>query len=215
MTPSQQRDSVLGRLLENIRTTRGNHISSGIVGTHYVFQTLMESDQNQVAYDMLIQEDFPSWGHMLRSGGTTVWEAWDGAGSRNHPALGSVDAWLYQALGGIRLDPDVPAFERLIIRPAMVGDLEWVQCAHESLRGRIESRWQRADDKLRMELTIPINTTATVYVPAAEATTVTESGRPAATADGVKLLRTEPGVVLFEVGSGDYVFEAIVSPATP
>ena len=109
----------------------------------------------------------------------------------------------------------MPAFERLVIRPAQVGELEWVQCAHESLRGRIKSRWRREHDKLRMELTIPVNSTATVYVPAADPTTVTESGRPAATADGVKLLRTEPGVVLFEVGSGDYVFESIMSPAMP
>ena len=105
----------------------------------YVFQTLMESGHNDVAYGMLTREDYPGWGHMLKNGATTVWEAWDGAGSRNHPALGCIDAWLYQALGGIRLDPAVPAFKHFVIKPAVVGDLTWVKCSYRSMHGNDRS----------------------------------------------------------------------------
>ena len=130
MTPPDKRPLVLDQLLRNIRETHDNHISSGIVGTLYVFQTLMESGHDDLAYAMLTREGFPGWEHMLRNGATTIWEAWDGGGSRNHPALGCIDAWLYQALGGIRLDPNVPAFKHIVIKPAVVGDLTWVKCSY-------------------------------------------------------------------------------------
>jgi len=105
MTAQNKRELVLKRLLENIKETRKNHISSGIIGTYYVFETLMEAGHDDVAYAMLTQKDFPGWIHMLDQGGRTIWESWNGGGSRNHPALGSIGAWFYQGLGGIRLAP--------------------------------------------------------------------------------------------------------------
>jgi len=208
MTPAEQRSRVLDQWLKNIIETRTNHISSGIVGTHYVFQELMESGHDDLAYTLLTRAGFPGWEYMLRNGATTVWEAWDGGGSRNHPALGSVDAWLFQALGGIRLDPVVPAFKHFLIKPAVVGDLTWVKCAYASVHGRIESHWRREGATLRLELTIPPNTTATVYLPTAQAAAVAESGRPAATAPSVEAVGVRAGAAVYEVGSGRYVFEA-------
>ena len=215
MTPSGMRPLVLDQLLKNIRATRTNHISTGIIGTHYVFQTLMESGRDDLAYAMLTQQDFPSWGPMLRGGGATMWESWNGAGSRNHPALGSVGAWFYQGLGGIRLDPVMPAFKRFVLKPAVVGDLAWVECSYPSVHGRIKSNWRREGGRLRLEVTIPVNTAATVYVPTTHAAEVTESGRPAAGAAGVKFLRTSKEAAVYEVGSGNYVFESPFHPVDP
>jgi alpha-L-rhamnosidase len=207
MTPADKRELVLRRLLENITQTRSNHISSGIIGTYYVFQTLMEEGHDDVAYAMLTQKDFPGWLHMLNQGGTTVWEAWNGKGSRNHPAFGSVGAWFYRGLGGIRLDPTTPAFKRFVIKPAVVGDLTWVKCSYQSAHGKIESNWRREAGKLRLAVTIPFNTTATVHVPTSQPDAVTESGQPAGGANGVKFLRAEKAAAIYEVGSGNYVFE--------
>ena len=212
MTPADKRGLVFTRLLENITQTRSNHISSGIIGTYYVFQTLMEEGRDDVAYAMLTQKDLPGWLHMLNNGGTTVWESWDGGGSRDHPALGSIDAWLYRGLGGIRLDPAAPAFKRILVKPAVGGDLTWVKCYHQSLYGKIVSNWRREAGKLRLEVTIPPNTTATVVVPAAKSGDVTESGQPAANAKGVKFLRAEKDAAVYEVGSGSFVFEAPFAP---
>jgi alpha-L-rhamnosidase len=207
MTPADKRELVLRRLLENITQTRSNHISSGIIGTYYVFQTLMEEGHDDVAYAMLTQKDFPGWLHMLNQGGTTVWEAWNGKGSRNHPAFGSVGAWFYRGLGGIRLDPTTPAFKRFVIKPAVVGDLTWVKCSYQSAHGKIESNWRREAGKLRLAVTIPFNTTATVHVPTSQPDAVTESGQSAGGANGVKFLRAEKAAAIYEVGSGNYVFE--------
>ena len=105
MVPEEKRPLVAEQLLKNIKEVRNNHISSGIVGTLYVFYELMELGRDDVAYAMTVQEDYPSWGYMLRNGATSVWEAWKGTNSGggnslNHPTLGCIGAWFYQGLGG-------------------------------------------------------------------------------------------------------------------
>jgi len=208
MTSPDKRELVLQRLLEDVRETRDNHISSGIIGTYYVFQALMETGHDDVAYAILTRHGFPGWVHMLDQGATTVWESWTGDGSRNHPALGSIGAWFYEGLAGIRLDPTTTAFKKIIIKPAIVGDLTWVKTHHESLYGRIVSDWKREGDRLTMHITIPANTTATVYVPTTRPDAVEESGRPVTQAEAVRFLRAEARAAVYGVGSGNYVFGA-------
>ena len=121
---------------------------------------------------------------------------------------GNLDAWFYQTLGGINNDPAQPAFKQIIIKPMPVGDLTWVKAHHDSLYGRIVSNWKREGRKLTMEVTIPANTTATVFVPAKDATGVTESGKPADKVEGVKFLRMENSAAVYGVGAGTYRFES-------
>ena len=120
------------------------------------------------------------------------------------PSLAApIGEWLYRSLGGIR--PDAPGFKSIIIQP-YTETLDWVKCEYESPYGLIRSDWQKKDGKLTMEITIPANTTATVYVPAKEDAGVIEAGKPAAKADGVTFLRMENGAAVYEVGSGSYTF---------
>jgi len=138
-------------------------------------------------------------------GSTRDWAAF---GLPHHPALGSIGAWFYQGLGGIRLAPGTTAFKKIVVKPAIVGDLTWVKAHHESLYGRIVSNWKRQGEQLTMHIVIPANTTATVYVPTMRPDVVEESGQPAAQAEGVKFLRAEADAAVYEVGSGHYTFEA-------
>jgi alpha-L-rhamnosidase len=111
-------------------------------------------------------------------------------------------------LAGIRPDPEQPGYRHIVIHPIIVGDLQFVRAWRECPYGRIESHWKREDGKLTMNLAIPSNTTAMVYVPAKDVSQVTESGKPAGQAEGVKFLRLEGEAVVFEVGAGKYQFEA-------
>jgi alpha-L-rhamnosidase len=120
--------------------------------------------------------------------------------------LGDISAWFFKTLAGINCDPDGPGFKKTIIQPRLAGDLTWVKAHHDSLHGRITSNWQRDDNGLTMDVTIPINTTATIHVPAQDAGGVSESGKPAAQSAGVKFLRMENGAAVYEVGSGCYQF---------
>ena len=207
LAPEDKRALVLGQLVESIRGPRKDHISAGIVGTLYVYHALREADRNDLAYAMLIQEGYPGWLNMANHGATTIWEQWDGGNSHNHPTLGCMGAWLYQGLAGIQPDPSAPGFKKIILRPALIGDLQWVEATYRSIHGRIGCQWKREGARLTLVATVPGNTTAMVYVPARSAALVTEGGKPAAQAEGVRLVREETGRAIFEVGSGRYRFE--------
>jgi alpha-L-rhamnosidase len=121
---------------------------------------------------------------------------------------GNFEAWCYQTLAGINYDPERPGFKHIILRPRVVGDLTFVSAAHRCPYGEIESRWQRTADSFTWRFTVPPNTTATVYVPAAEAASVTENGQPAAKSPHIALLRTDRGCAVYQVPSGRYEFRS-------
>jgi alpha-L-rhamnosidase len=198
---------VLNNLVAAVDKANG-HIDTGILGTKYLLNALLENGRADVAYRIVSQKDLPSWGWWLEQGATTLWENWNGAESRNHIMFGDISAWFYKALAGINPDPAMPAFKHFIIKPNIVGGLTSAQASYDSVRGRIASDWKAKDGHFDLTVTIPANTTATVYVPMANAAPIKEEGKPAADAAGVKFLRVEDGRSLFEVGSGTYHFTA-------
>ena len=181
-----------------------NHIDTGILGAKYLLNALLENGRADVAYRMVAQKDQPSWGWWLEQGATTLWEQWNGSESRNHIMYGDVSAWFYKALAGIQPDPQSPGFKHFFVTPHVMGDLTSASGKYDSIHGKITSEWKVADGALRLSLTIPANTTATVSLPVTDP--VQEAGKPVARAAGVKFLRTEAGRSVFEVASGTYHF---------
>ena len=122
---------------------------------------LPELGQAELTHKIVMQQDLPGWNTLVKDG--VQMETWAG-GQVQMPSLGGpIGAYMYQVLGGIR--PGTPGFKKIIIKPAIVGDLAWVKCSHESPYGRIVSNWKRAGNKLTLDVTIPANTIATVHVP--------------------------------------------------
>ncbi len=157
---------------------------------------------------MARRRDLPGWGWWIDNGATTLWEDWKGEQSLNHVMFGDISNWMFQWIAGIGPDPDSPGFDVALIRPGPVGDLTWAKAWHETPHGRIAVSWKWEGQKFRLELKVPANASAKVWLPAASAKQVTESGRPLRRAPGVKLLREEDGKVLLTVGSGTYHFVA-------
>jgi len=125
--------------------------------------------------------------------------------SGNHLMLvGDLVTWLYENLAGIRPDPAQPGFKHIVMQPTPVGDLTFVKASHESPYGEIASDWKREGDRFNWSVSIPVNTTATVYVPTSSAAPVKEGDLPAAQAPGLKYLRLESGRAVYEIGSGTY-----------
>jgi alpha-L-rhamnosidase len=145
---------------------------------------------------------------MLQQDATTLWEQWNGYWSRIHSCFTSPDNWLYQGLAGIQADASAPGFKNAIIKPDIVGDVTWVRSHYDSNYGRFVSNWQLEGDRLTMQVTVPSNATATVYVPANAMDEVSESGCPPDQAPGVEFLRIEDGRVVLRVVAGVYSFEA-------
>ena len=149
----------------------------------------------------------------MAQGATTFGEQWDGYWSQIHACFLNPGGWFYQGLAGILPDEAGPGFKKIIIKPAFVGDLTWVKCAYESVHGCIVSNWKRDGSELTMDVTIPPNTTALVYVPAEDEAGVTESGKPASKADDVKFLRMESSAAVYAVGAGTYQFQSTLKPS--
>jgi alpha-L-rhamnosidase len=187
------------------------------VGTKDLMGTLTRFGRTDVAYQLFHSEAFPSWGFSIKHGATSIWERWDGwtpekgfqdpgMNSFAHYSFGAVCEWMFKTIGGI--DSDGPAYERIIIRPQPGGRLSWAKATYNSIHGPIASAWRimQPDDELRLYVTIPANTTATVYIPTKDAGRIVEGSQPAAQAQGVRLIGTENGAAVFEIGGGTYHF---------
>jgi len=210
IVPENLRKTIEKKLEDITLVKNKGHLDTGMLGTYFLFQYLQQSERNDLAFTMATQQDFPGWGYMLAQGATTMWEQWDGYWSQIHSCYTSPGGWMYQGLAGIRPDETGPGFKKIMIKPGVVGDLTWVKCGYDSIHGKIVSNWKREGDKLTMEVTIPANTTATVFVPAKDAAEVSESGKPAAKAEGVKFLRMEKAAAVYDVLSGTYRFQSAV-----
>jgi hypothetical protein len=203
------RPAVLGAIVRDIRA-RGNALTAGDVGYRYLLLALAEGGRSDVIFDMNNQLDKPGYGYQLKKGATSLTEAWDAcrSGSQNHFMLGQIMEWFYHDVAGIGGDPAGPGFKKIIIHPQPAGDLAWARVGYDSIRGKITSDWKRAGGKFTLNVTIPANTTAAVFIPAASAETVKEGGKPAAQSSGVKFLRMENDRAVFEIESGDYTFKS-------
>ena len=214
LVPDNERGRVFDHLVRKITDETQNHIGTGLIGGQWLMRVLTEGGRADLAYTIAAQKTYPSWGYMVEKGATTIWELWNGdtadpaMNSGNHVMLvGDLGIWLYENLAGIKSDPEQPGFKHILMKPEPVGDLQFVRATHQSPYGRIVSHWQRADGRFCWDITVPVNTTATVYVPAASLENLTEGGQPVHRARGVKFLRQEPGRMVFEVGSGSYRFQ--------
>jgi hypothetical protein len=208
VVPPELRKAVADNLERTIRVKNAGHLDSGMHGTYFLLKYLMEADRNDLIYLMTSQTDFPGWGYMLAQGATTSWEDWRGRMSNIHDTLISIGSWFIQGIGGIRIDPQSPGFQHFLIEPALVGDLTFARTSYQSIHGRIVSDWKIENGVLHMDVTVPAGTTATVYVPTSDPGSVTEGGRLAGRAPGVKSAPEENAKAVFEVSSGNYSFAA-------
>lgn len=207
--PPDQRPAAVDALAAAVRRREG-HLATGIFGTPYLLQSLSRYGRTDLAYGIVNQTAFPGWGQMLERDATTFWEHWefsDNVYSHNHPMFGTVSEWFIKDLGGIGPEKSADGFDRITIQPRVVAGLTHAETRYNSIRGPVACQWRVESGRLRIEVTIPPNTTATVYVPSSDPDGVTEGGRRMAEAPGVKTMPSQPGVAVFQVGGGQYRFE--------
>ena len=218
LLPEKMRPLAVKHMLEGIAAYKG-HMSTGFHSTYRMMLELTREGHNEIAYQLINHRTFPSWGYSIENGATTIWERWDGyvkgrgfqnkgMNSFNHYAIGAVGEWMYRVILGINNDDHHAAYEHFIVRPYPGGGLKWAKGSYNSIRGKIEVSWSVADGKVKLDVTIPANTTAAIYVPAKDAASVMENAKPAVKANGVKFLRMEGESAVFDVDSGKYSFKA-------
>ncbi|WP_089020419.1 alpha-L-rhamnosidase-related protein [Micromonospora coriariae] len=217
LLPEALRARAADRLVDNVRR-HDWHLSTGFLGTPDLLPALSDTGHLDVAYRLLLNDTYPSWGYEIAKGATTIWERWNsimpdgsfgdvGMNSFNHYAYGAVGDWMYRTVAGIQPDNGNPGYAHLTFAPQPGGDLTSARASYRSAYGTIGSDWDLdARGDMRLRLTVPANTTATVRLPAPGRNAVTEGGRPAEQADGVRFVRMDGTVAVYEIGSGSYSF---------
>jgi alpha-L-rhamnosidase len=222
ITPKDQIPLVFANIVKDVKA-RGNHPSTGFLGTAYLLPTLSQYGEHELAYQLASKKDYPSWGYMVEKGATTIWELWNsdtqgpGMNSRNHFALGSVGEWFYAWLAGIRPDRDGAGFKKIVIAPRPAGDLTWAEAKLQSLYGEIYSFWKKSENQLSMQVNIPANTSALVHIPnlgqpwpliEESGKTLVKAGQDIKLPEDIKLIDITEKETVFEIGSGKYSFTA-------
>ncbi len=212
LLPEEMRRNAVDAIVADVRMRR-MHLSAGFVGSSYMLPVLTQAGEMDMAYALLQQKTWPSWLYPVTRGATTIWERWDGwtddkgfqdpgMNSFNHYAYGAVGAWLYQVVAGIEIDPQHPGYERILIHPRPGGGLTYAKADFESVRGRVSSHWEQTRKAFTLNVTVPVGSTALVYVPASGPEAVTEEGGMA----GASYQGMDEGCAVYQVESGSYTF---------
>lgn len=215
LLPSDLRQNAAKFLVEDIRSRR-NHLSTGFLGTPYLCHVLTYAGYTDVAYDLLLQETYPSWLYPVKMGATTIWERWDGqktdstfqdAGmnSFNHYAYGAIGDWMYRVSAGI--ETLGPGYRNLLLQPHPSKKLNFSKASFESMYGTVASGWERKDGKVIITVKIPANCTATVVLPVSDKMKVISSGKTLGENSSFADIEELNGRVTLVAGSGTYVFE--------
>ncbi|WP_435178390.1 family 78 glycoside hydrolase catalytic domain [Actinacidiphila sp. bgisy145] len=205
--PAARSAAVLATLIAAIRAA-GNHLEVGEVGLPAALRVLAGAGRHDVIWDIATQTTYPSYGHMVATGSTSLAESWGGMGtsaSQNHWMLGALEEWFTAGLGGITQTADSVAFSELALAPAVVGDLTTVDATYDTPHGRVASSWRRSGTSLSLAVSVPPNTSATVAVPLAPAGGAKAVVTPSR---GAVLVRRDADTAVYRVGTGAWSFRA-------
>jgi len=216
MLPQNLRQQAADRLASNIKRY-GNHLTTGFLGTPYICRVLSTFGHTDVAYQLLLQDTYPSWLYPVKMGATTIWERWDGIrpdgsfetptmNSFNHYSYGAIGDWMYRVIAGIDTKSDGPGYKHIIIKPHPGGNFTFASADYETNYGKISSHWKIDSTKFSLDVEIPANTTATVYIPVKDNNAVLENGVAINLSKDIKVEVVEGGYLALDIGSGSYHF---------
>jgi alpha-L-rhamnosidase len=198
---------VLQNLEDSIRA-QGKPLTAGDVGFHYLVEALTNGGKSQLLYEMNARDDVPGYGFQLKKGATSLTESWAALEnvSNNHLMLGHLMDWFYTGLGGIGQTKKSVAYKEIVIKPEMVGDITWAKTSYQSAYGEIRSDWEKSGSTVKMNISIPANASALVYIPVTPESIVKEGGKDILVQKDIQFTGEEKGRKIYKVGSGDYSF---------
>src|SRR5437868_1422919 len=209
----EQRALAAEKLVDDIKS-HDWHLTTGFLGTPYLMIELSKSGHSDVAYRLLLQTTYPSWGYMIEHGATTMWERWNGdqmmgdpsMNSYNHYAYGAVAEWLYRYAAGIDEAGEDPGFHRIIFHPQFDASLGAAKATYDSSYGAITSDWKVEGNTIQWDVVIPPNTTGLLYFPIDVSAKILEGGRDIKQSSGISLMVRDDLNAIYEAGAGSYSF---------
>jgi hypothetical protein len=203
----ENKEAVLANLIKDIRD-KENALTAGDIGFRYLLRVLENEGRSDVIFDMNSRSDVPGYGYQLAKGATALTESWAAlpTNSNNHFMLGHIMEWFYSGLSGLRSAPGSLAFNEIEINPQPVGDITSAQASYRSLYGNIVSSWKKEPNAFILNVQIPANTSATIYLPAKENGTVKEGNINLKDKKEINVLGYKNGRAIIRIGSGSYQF---------
>lgn len=165
ITPSDKYQQVKSNLVKITNQRHNNHIAVGLVGVPILTQWAIENNAVDFMYSMLKKRDYPSYLYMIDNGASTTWEYWSGERSRIHNCYNGIGTWFYQAIGGIRVDEQNPGYKHILISPQIPKGLTWAKTSIDTPYGEVKVNWKLSENKLIMEVTIPVGSSSTIEAP--------------------------------------------------
>ncbi|HWI90727.1 MAG TPA: family 78 glycoside hydrolase catalytic domain [Flavisolibacter sp.] len=217
MLPESLRPLIAQRLVDNIKDY-GVQLTTGFLGTPYLCHVLTRFGYDDIAYKLLLRDKYPSWLYPVKMGATTIWERWDGIkpdgtfqtpgmNSFNHYAYGAIGDWMYRSVAGINLDENAPGYKGIIIKPHLTDSLSFASASLQTYYGKVSSEWEKVNGKLILNVEVPANTTATIFIPTTNQNRITENGKPLNEVKNITNISFADGYLQLKVGSGKYSFE--------
>lgn len=197
---------VLQNLVMDIVDENDTHLTTGVLGTKYMIDALSIHGRSDVAWALVTQTTYPSWAEMMKCF-NTMCEFWTLKQSHNHVMMGSIDAWFYKVLTGIKIDEEHPGFKHITVKPFLAAGLHEARASTNTFRGEVASHWSRDEGGHNLTVKIPFNTTATVYIPGKEEDHLLVNGQEMETRSGVDYVTHDGENHIFEVSSGTWEFE--------
>jgi alpha-L-rhamnosidase len=211
ITPDSLRTIVFEKIRQKIHVENHGHISTGVIGSQWLMRGLTEFGYADLAYILASNSSYPSWGYMVKNNATTIWELWNGntanpeMNSQNHVMLlGDLITWFYENLAGIRSDKTAVGYKKITMKPVQPAGLDYVNASYNSMHGLIRSNWKNSVSRFEWNISIPANTSATVYFPALSADEISCDGKALSAIPEIKMIKAEKGAVVLEIQSGNY-----------
>jgi alpha-L-rhamnosidase len=220
MLPENLRQQAADRLADNI-ARYDNHLTTGFLGTPYLCHVLSRFGHADVAYKLLMQDTYPSWLYPVKMGATTIWERWDGIkpdgtletpsmNSYNHYAYGAIGDWMYRVIAGIDTREEGVGYKEIIIKPVIGGGLTFANADYETCYGKVSSHWKITGQTLSLDVEIPANTSASIYIPSNGKTMLTESSKSITGRKDLESAGEIEGYKIVKVNSGTYHFATTI-----
>lgn len=208
MADDQLKSKVVENLVDSIKK-HNKALTAGDVGFHYLVQALTEGGASQLLFEMNNRDDVPGYGFQLKKGATALTESWPALEqvSNNHLMLGHIMEWFYTGLGGISQDETSAAYKDITIHPDIVGDITETKSSYLSPYGMIQCEWHKNNNLLSLNIEIPVNASAKVYLPVKDIQQITESGKPIKDNKDFGMINSDPKGTIVKVGSGKYSFD--------
>jgi hypothetical protein len=208
LAPAGEEERVLASLVSRIESD-GRALTAGDVGFHFVVEALSRAGRGDLLFAMNARDDVPGYGFQLKKGATALTESWAALEevSNNHLMLGHLERWFYSGLLGIDQADGSTGYAELVLKPQVIGPVEWARGEYRSPLGRVASSWRKEPGRLVLELEVPVNATAEIHLPAPAGAEVLESGRPLARTNDLALRSRTAHEAVVATGSGRYRFE--------